>query len=76
MVSINLLLLFKILLDQQWINYPPKSDPIKNIKLIDQNWMENELIFINGLVNYEDQMLDLLLANINIWELIILLIDN
>ena len=59
MVSINLLLLFKILLDQQWMNCPPKSDPIKNIKLIDENWMENELIFINGLVNYQDQKLDL-----------------
>ena len=28
-------------MDQQWINYQPKSDQIKNTKLIDQTWMEN-----------------------------------
>ena len=38
--------------------------------------MEKELIYTNGLVNYQDQKLDLLLGNINIWELIILLMNN
>ena len=33
----------------QWINYQPKLDQIKNTKLIDQNWMEKVLIFINGI---------------------------
>ena len=65
MESINLLLSFKILLDQQWMNYQPKLDQIKNIKPIDQNWMKKELIFINGLVNYQDPKLDLLLGAYN-----------
>ena len=53
-----------------------KVRPNKNIKLIDQNWMEKELIYTNGLVNYQDQKLDLLLVSMNIWELIILLMNN
>ena len=30
------------------MDHPPKLDLIKNIKLIDQNWMEKVLIFTNG----------------------------
>ena len=58
------------------INYQPKLDQIKNIKLIDQNWMEKVLIFINGLENFQDLKLVGLLESISIWELIILLINN
>ena len=43
------------------MNYQPKLDPIKNIKLIDQNWIEKELIYTNGLVNYQDQKLDFII---------------
>ena len=48
MVSISFHLLLLILLDQQWMNYPPKLDQMKNTKLIDQIWMEKELIYTNG----------------------------
>ena len=71
MESRNFHLSFRILLDQQWMNYPPKSDLIKSTKLIDQNWMEKELIYTNGLENFQDQKLVSLQASISIWELII-----
>ena len=48
MESINFHHLLLIQLDQQWINYQPKSDQMRNTKLIDHNWMEKVLIFSNG----------------------------
>ena len=44
----NLHHLLLILLEKRWINYQPKLDLTKNIKLIERIWMEKELIFING----------------------------
>ena len=44
MESINLLLLYKILLEQHQTDYQQKLYQIKNIKLIDLNWVEEELI--------------------------------
>ena len=41
---INCLLLFKILLVQQWINYLPKLDPKRDIKPTEKIWMDLELI--------------------------------
>ena len=58
------------------MSYPLKLDQIKNTKLIDQNWMEKVLIFINGLENFQGQKLVGLLESISIWELIILLNNN
>ena len=53
-----------------------KVRPNQNTKLIDQNWKEKVLIFINGLENFQDQKLVGLQENTNIWGLIILLINN
>ena len=53
-----------------------KLDLIKNTKLIDQNWIEKVLIFVNGLENFQDQKLVGLLESISIWELRILLMNS
>ena len=33
---------------KRWINYQPKLDLIRSIKLIERIWMEVELIYTNG----------------------------
>ena len=56
-----------------------KVRPKKNIKLIDQNWTEGlgkELMFTNGLENYQNQKLDGPQVRINIWDPTILSNNN
>ena len=81
----NLLHLFKILLEQQWMNYQQKLDQKKYIKLIDQNCTEGlekesalvaALMFTNGLENYQNQKQDGPQVRINIWGPTILSNNN
>ena len=53
-----------------------KVRPDINIRPIDQNYMEEDLMFTNGLKNSQDQKQVLFLQSINTWGRIILSNNN